>query len=323
MKKRPDHSRALSIIVPIYNEEDNIKPLYDELMQVCTSYDYEIIYVNDGSTDNSLALLNEIANQNPLCIVINLRRNSGQTAAMMAGFDHCCGDAIVLLDGDLQNDPADIPRLLEKLDEGFDLCSGWRQKRKDTWLTKKLPSMIANKVISKISGVKLKDYGCTLKAYKREVLADVQLYGEMHRFLPIYAGWQGAKTTEIAVNHRARIHGTSNYGLERIGKVILDLLVVTFLSGYSQKPIYLFGGFGLLNHFFALITFIVMIYFKFWGGKDFIATPLPLVATLFFLMGFISILLGLIAELLIRTYHESQNKPTYHVESKQNFNGGD
>jgi len=311
-------SKELSVIVPIFNEEDNINPLYEELMQVCTEYDYEIIWVNDGSTDKSAERLSAIAEKNKNCLIINLRKNTGQTAAMMAGFDHCSGKSIVLIDGDLQNDPADIPKLLEKLDEGYDLCSGWRKDRKDTLFTKRIPSKIANRIISKISGVKLKDYGCTLKAYKREVLTDVHLYGEMHRFLPIYASWQGAKTTEIEVNHRPRIHGTSNYGLERIGKVILDLLVVTFLNGYSHKPIYLFGGFGLLNHFLAFITFMIMIYLKFWGGKDFITTPLPLVAILFILMGFISILLGLIAELLIRTYHESQDKPTYVVDNIQN-----
>jgi glycosyltransferase involved in cell wall biosynthesis len=225
----------------------------------------------------------------------------------------------VPIDADLQNDPEDIPRLLEKLDEGYDLVSGWRKDRKDSAITRNFPSWVANKLISRISGVKLSDYGCTLKAYRRSIVEEVKLYGEMHRFLPIYASWAGARTTEIPVNHMPRLHGESKYGLERVFKVPLDLMVVKFLSSYSQKPIYVFGGFGLFNHLLALVTFAVMIYFKYWGDKSFIATPLPILVALFILMGFISMLIGLVAELSVRTYHESQNKSTYSIQQTINI----
>jgi glycosyltransferase involved in cell wall biosynthesis len=278
-----------------------------------------VIFVNDGSTDNSAEILEQLAAENPAIKLVHFRRNFGQTAAMMAGLDFSSGDVIVPIDADLQNDPKDIPLLLEKLDEGYDLVSGWRKDRKDSKISRNFPSWVANKLISRISGVRLHDYGCTLKAYRRSIIEDVRLYGEMHRFLPIYASWAGARTTELAVNHNAREQGTSKYGLERIFKVPLDLIVVKFLSDYSQKPIYVFGGFGLFSHLLALITFAVMIYYKFWGGKTFIETPLPMVVVLFVLMGFISMLLGLIAELVVRTYHESQDKSTYIVRTMTNL----
>lgn len=311
----------LSIVVPVYNEQDNLADFYASLLQVMQqeNYDYEIVFINDGSNDNSADILNSLAQDNPRCKVVHFRRNFGQTAAMMAGIDFSSGDVIVPIDADMQNDPADIPRLLEKLTEGYDLVSGWRKDRQDAKLTRNFPSWVANKLISRISGVPLSDYGCTLKAYRRSIIEDVKLYGEMHRFLPIYASWSGARTVEIAVNHNARVAGESKYGLERVIKVPLDLMVVKFLSSYSQKPIYVFGGFGLFSFFLAFLTFIVMVYFKFWGGKSFIATPLPLLAALFILMGVIAMLMGLIAELTVRTYHESQDKSTYTVRELLNI----
>lgn len=313
--------KQLSIIVPVYNEESVLREFSDRLMPVLEGLGtaYEVVFVNDGSTDGSAEVLAGLAAQSPRVKVINFRRNHGQTSAMMAGLDHSRGDVIVPIDADLQNDPQDIPRLLERLDEGYDLVSGWRKDRKDDRLTRNFPSWLANKLISKISGVKLHDYGCTLKAYRRDILEDVRLYGEMHRFLPIFASWAGARTTELPVTHHARKQGQSKYGLERVFKVPLDLMVVKFLSSYSQKPIYVFGGFGLLSHLLALITFGFMLYFKFWGGKSFIQTPLPLLVVLFVLMGFMSMLLGLIAELAVRTYHESQDKRTYSIKSKINI----
>lgn len=291
------------------------------IINVCShnKYSYELLFINDGSNDNTQEILDELACKDRNCKVINMKLNFGQTAALMAGITNCSGETIILMDGDLQNDPEDIPKLLEKLDEGFDVCSGWRKDRKDPYLTRKLPSQIANYLISKISGINLNDYGCTLKAYRRDIIKDIKLYGEMHRFIPIYASWVGAKTTEITVNHRPRIHGKSNYGLNRIFKVILDLIVVKFLSGYSQKPIYIFGGFGLINFLCSILSFGAMIYYKFWGEKSFVETPLPLLVVLFFLMGFFSILTGLLAEILLRTYHESQNKPTYLIKNTHNI----
>ncbi len=316
-----ESDKQLSIIVPVYNEESVLREFSDRLMPVLEGLGtaYEVVFVNDGSTDGSAEVLAGLAAQSPRVKVINFRRNHGQTSAMMAGLDHSRGDVIVPIDADLQNDPQDIPRLLERLDEGYDLVSGWRKDRKDDRLTRNFPSWLANKLISKISGVKLHDYGCTLKAYRRDILEDVRLYGEMHRFLPIFASWAGARTTELPVTHHARKQGQSKYGLERVFKVPLDLMVVKFLSSYSQKPIYVFGGFGLLSHLLALITFGFMLYFKFWGGKSFIQTPLPLLVVLFVLMGFMSMLLGLIAELAVRTYHESQDKRTYSIKSKINI----
>ena len=311
----------LTVIVPVYNEEASLNKFLENLLLVLEreKFRYEIVFVDDGSTDRSGEILESFAATNEKCKVVRFRRNFGQTAAMMAGFDYSSGDVIIPIDADMQNDPEDIPALLNKLNEGFDLVSGWRENRKDSKLVRNFPSWVANKLISKISGVKLSDYGCTLKAYRRSIVEEIKLYGEMHRFLPIYASWAGARTTEIPVHHNPREAGESKYGLERVLKVPLDLMVVKFLSSYSQKPIYVFGGFGLLNHFLALLTFGLMIYFKFWGGKSFIATPLPVLAALFILMGFISMLMGLIAELSVRTYHESQDKPTYSVGNTMNF----
>jgi glycosyltransferase involved in cell wall biosynthesis len=312
---------SLSIIVPVYDEEQNLPTVAEKLLSVLQTIgrDYEIIFVNDGSRDRSAAVLDELAATDEHIKVVHFKRNFGQTSAMMAGLDYSSGEVIIPIDADLQNDPIDIPRLLERLDEGFDLVSGWRKDRKDDTLRRNLPSWVANWIISKISGVKLHDNGCTLKAYRRSIVEDIRLYGEMHRFLPVYASWSGARTTELPVQHHPRTAGESKYGLKRIVKVPLDLLVVKFLGDYSQKPIYVFGGFGLFSHAMALLTFVVMVYYKYWGGKSFIETPLPVLAALLILMGFISMLMGLIAELVVRTYHESQDKSTYSVKTTVNF----
>ncbi len=313
----------ISVIIPLYNEEGNIDQLYGALHDVLSSLglSYEIVFVNDGSVDKSSEKLDEVAGRDPAVKVVHFRRNFGQTAAMMAGIDYATGDVLILLDADLQNDPADIPKLLEKLDEGYDVCSGWRRYRQDNPLIRNFPSRVANWLIAKISGVKLHDIGCSLKAYRKEVIKDVKLYGEMHRFVPIYATWYGAKVAEVEVSHRPRQHGTSNYGLERVVKVILDLMMVTFMEHYSQKPSYIFGGFGLFNILFSFIAFSLMLLYKFWWGVSFIRTPLPLLATMFFLIGVMSVFFGFMSEMLVRTYYESQDKPTYLVRRVRNIVG--
>lgn len=303
----------ISITIPVYNEEKNIRELYERLTRVLNkiTYDSEIIFVNDGSQDGSGKIMNEIADQDSRVQAIHFTRNFGQTAAMMAGFDFSDGDIIVPMDADLQNDPDDIPKLLEKLDEGYDICSGWRKNRQDSYIKRNLVSRIANKLISKISGVTLKDYGCTMKAYRRNVIKGVRLYGEMHRFIPIYASWEGAKIAEIPVNHHPRIHGSSSYGLERTIKVILDLIVVTFLDNYAQKPIYVFGGFGFLCFLSSISTLLYATYLKFIKGIAFILTPLPLISLMAFVTSIMCVLLGLLAEMIMRTYYESQGKRVY------------
>jgi glycosyltransferase involved in cell wall biosynthesis len=253
--------------------------------------------------------------------VIRFARNFGQTAAMSAGFEAARNDVIVPLDADLQNDPADIPKLLDKLDEGYDVVSGWRRDRKDTFITRKIPSWAANRLISEISGVQLHDYGCTLKAYRKSAIENVHLYGEMHRFIPIYAAQQGARVTELVVNHRPRVHGTTKYGLGRVPNVFLDLLLVQFLSRYGTKPMHVFGKFGLANILGAFVSFGLMVWFKFWGGKTFVETPLPSLAIMFFLVGCLSILMGLTAEVMMRTYYEASRSATYIV--RETYRDGD
>lgn len=311
----------ISIVIPIFNEEDSIAFLYQKITEALNAADFsfEVILVNDGSTDASEEKLRKLAQQDERFKIITLRRNFGQTSAMMAGFDFASGEIIVPMDGDLQNDPGDIPELAAKIREGYDVCSGWRKDRKDDAIKRKLPSRIANYLISKLSGVKLHDYGCTLKAYRSEVIKGVKLYGEMHRFIPIHACWQGAKITEIPVKHHPRTRGKSKYGMERTLKVILDLMVVMFFLTLSNKPIYIFGSFGFLNIVMAFLSFFLMVYYKYSGYASFIQTPLPQLVVLFFLMGFISILMGFLAEILMRTYYESQNKPTYLIRETINL----
>lgn len=310
----------LSIIIPLYNEEDNIEPLYAKLDTVLGSlgHPYEVILVNDGSTDDTRSRIDAVATRDERVRVVHLRRNFGQTPAMMAGIDAARGDILIPMDGDLQNDPADIPKLLAKLDEGFDVVSGWRKDRKDNPIKRNLPSRMANALISFISGVHLHDYGCSLKAYRRDIIKGVKLYGEMHRFIPIHAAWQGARVTEVSVTHHPRIHGASKYGIERTLKVILDLMTVKFLDKYAQKPMYLFGGFGLGSIALSMLFFVFMLYCKIFLNKSFIETPLPLAVVMFMLIGIVAVFMGLIAEILMRTYHESQDKPTYIVDCTRN-----
>ena len=308
----------LSLIIPVYNEAQNLPLLYASIKQVMQPIKrkWEVVFVDDGSTDESLDVLQAFVKKDPWHVrAVVFRRNFGQTAAIAAGIDHAHGDTIVLLDADMQNDPTDIPRLLTKLDEGYDLVSGWRKDRKDNQLTRTLPSRMANWVISTVTGVHLHDYGCTLKAYRRTVLGGFRLYGEMHRFIPVFAHSVGARITEIPVSHHQRKFGKANYGLERTAKVILDLFTVKFLLDYSHKPIRLFGGAGaalmLLGSADLLFLFLRRTFF----GVPAFSSPLLQIGVMFFIMGFQSILMGLIAELLARTYHESQKKPTYTVRT--------
>lgn len=306
-----DVSVSLSVVIPMYNEEENVTDLYGRLSELLDEH-AEIVFVDDGSTDQTFDRLTEVAKADPRVRVVRFRRNFGQTAALSAGIDRSRGDIIIPMDGDLQNDPSDIPRLLDKLDEGYDVVSGWRKDRKDPW-ARRIPSRIANWVISVVSGVRLHDYGCSLKAYRRSVLADVRLYGEMHRFVPIYATWQGARVAELPVKHHPRRRGKSHYGFDRTPKVILDLIVVKFLESYATKPIYVFGGFGLFSLFSGFVVGVVTLYLKFSGIRDLVSTPLPLLTALLILVGILSVLLGLVAELTVRTYYESQDKKTYVV----------
>jgi glycosyltransferase involved in cell wall biosynthesis len=305
----------LSVVIPLYNEEENVAPLLDELFAALAALGrtFEVICVDDGSRDGTWSALQAYAARAPALRLIRFRLNFGQTAAMSAGIEAARGSVIVPMDGDLQNDPRDIGHLVARLDEGFDVVSGWRKERRDRELGRKLPSRIANALISAISKVRLHDYGCSLKAYRREVLSGVKLYGEMHRFIPIYASWQGARVTEMVVNHRPRRAGKSKYGLWRTVHVVLDLFVVKFLASYATKPIYVFGGFGMLAFLAALGAFLWAVYYKLSGLKDFVETPLPLVTVMFTLVGALSLLMGLLAELVIRTYYESQGKRPYLV----------
>lgn len=307
---------TLSILIPVFNEEENISPLYDRLMTALkkTGRTYEVIFIDDGSSDGTLEILLNINQRNPNIKVISFSRNFGQTAALSAGIDFSKGDIIIPMDGDLQNDPEDIMSLLQQIEGGYDVVSGWRKDRKDPFLTRRLPSSIANKIISLIGGVYLHDYGCTLKAYRRDILKNIRLYGEMHRFIPIYAQWVGARVSEIPVHHFPRTAGSSKYGMRRIFKVILDLMVVKFLLSYSQKPIHVFGGMGLLMILGAFLSGGYAIYLKIFEEVSFILTPLPLLSVLLLMLGFLSILMGFLAEILTRTYYESQGKPTYHIK---------
>jgi glycosyltransferase involved in cell wall biosynthesis len=319
----------LSVVIPLYDEAPNLADLHARLMAALAALgrSFEIVYVNDGSRDGTDRLLDEIARGEPRVVVVHFRRNFGQTAAMAAGFDHSTGKILVPMDGDLQNDPADIGRLLAKIDEGYDVVSGWRRSRKDP-LGKKVPSKVANWIISYVSGVRLHDYGCTLKAYRREMIEGVGLYGEMHRFIPIYASYRGARVTEIEVTHHPRQRGRSHYGIERTLKVLLDLIVVKFFASYVNKPIYLFGSFGCLSLFAATLALTAAVVFKLippgtmWHDallhKDFVQTPLPVLGSLFAILGVFLVLQGLMAEMVMRTYYESQGKRVYLVRDVKN-----
>jgi len=307
----------LSIVVPLYNEEDSVELLHEELSRALLALQrpYEVIYVDDGSSDGSWLRLRQAVKADPHVRVLRFRRNFGQTAALQAGIEHSRGRILVFMDGDLQNDPADIGRLLERVDQGYDVVSGWRRHRQDGLLLRKLPSWIANHLISWVTGVHLNDYGCTLKAYRREVLDDVKLYGEMHRFIPAYASWNGAAITELAVNHRPRQFGRSKYGIWRTLRVLLDLLTVKLLGSYSTKPIYFFGSVGGVLWVLAFLAAAEVLWEKLFSPTHAQAhnNPVLLLAVFLGLLGVQSIMLGLLAELTIRTNHESRGKPTYVV----------
>ena len=313
----------LSLVIPIYNEEENLPLLMNAITAALEPLQksWEVVFVDDGSRDKSMEVLRQFAQKDPQHVrVVSFRRNFGQTAAIAAGIDHAQGGIIILLDADMQNDPADIPLLLAKLDEGYDLVSGWRKDRKDNRLTRTIPSNMANGLISWVTGVHLHDYGCTLKAYRREALEGFRLYGEMHRFIPVFAHSVGAKITELPVRHHPRKFGVAKYGLERTVKVVLDLFTVKFLLDYSHKPMRLFGGSGVLIMLVGLLDLFFLFFRRTFFNVPAATSPLLLVGVMFVIIGFQSILMGLIAELLARTYHESQSKPTYTVREMLNIN---
>lgn len=307
----------LSIVIPVFNESESLLLLQDQIHQAvssCQGLSWEVIYVDDGSRDRSPEILEELALNDPEHTrAVLLRRNFGQTAAIAAGIDHSQGEVIVLMDADLQNDPADIPLMLEKIEQGYDVVSGWREERQDIFLTRIVPSRAANWLISTVTGVHLHDYGCTLKAYRQEVLTGFRLYGEMHRFIPAYANSVGARMIELPVRHHPRKYGKTKYGLTRTMKVVLDLFTVKFLISYANKPIYLFGGTGIILIAVSLATLLFLLIRRIFFSISVTESPFFSTSMMVFILGFQSILLGLIAELLVRTYHESQKKPTYTV----------
>jgi glycosyltransferase involved in cell wall biosynthesis len=315
-----DKNPSLSLFLPVLDEEENLRPMHAKIASALDTLGKtaEVIYVDDGSTDSSLEILKDIAAKDGRVRVISLRRNYGQTAAMSAGIDAAKGEILIPMDADLQNDPADIERLLDKLDEGFDVVSGWRKNRQDKLISRKIPSQIANRIISWIGGVPLHDYGCSLKAYRRDVIQDVRLYGEMHRFIPIYASWAGARVTEIPVDHHARTMGKSKYGISRTVKVVFDLMTIKFMASYQTKPIYVFGTFGIIAFLLAAIAGVWAIVLKFYG-TSFILTPLPVITVVMVAIAVQFFLMGLLAELLVRTYHESQDKAIYAVRERIGF----
>ena len=310
-KRKPE----ISVVVPLLNEEDNIGPLYEQITQTLAGeHSYEVLFVDDGSTDNSFAVLKGLLDSDDKVRIIRFRKNFGQTAALSAGFANARGKIIVAMDGDLQNDPADIPKMIEKLNEGYDVVSGWRKKRHDHLVTRLIPSKMANWLISRITGVRLHDFGCTLKAYRKEVLDETNLYGEMHRFIPAHASWSGAKIAEMVVNHRPRTAGVAKYGLARTWKVMLDLMTVKFLGSYSTKPIYIFGGLGLATTFGALVCGLIVVYQKIAQDFSMNRNPLLVLTAIFITTTIQFILMGLLAELVVRTYHESRGRPTYVIK---------
>lgn len=322
MNKNNKTEDSLSVVIPVYNEALSLPMLHRSL---CTALDglsipWEVIFVDDGSKDNSTKILGDLTAFDPEhTSVVILRRNFGQTAAITAGIDHALGNIIVFMDADMQNDPADIPLMLEKIHQGYDVVSGWRKNRQDRYWTRIFPSQVANKLISWITGVELHDYGCTLKAYRREVITGFRLYGEMHRFIPAFASSVGARITEVEVRHHPRKYGETKYGLERTFKVILDLFTVKFLIDYAHKPMRVFGGMGLLLIFASAVVILYLMIRRLLFLVSVFTSPMLTLSVMFMIMGFQSILMGLIAELLARTYHESQHKPTYTVREVLNM----
>ncbi len=306
---------TLSVIIPLYNEEENVQILYEKLKESLTPLvkEYEILFVDDGSSDRTLSILEEIQSKDNRIVVLSLRRNFGQTAAFAAGFDFARGDIVITMDGDLQNDPADISKLLE-LTKDHDLVSGWRKKRKDPFFRRRLPSVVANWLISNVTGVKLHDYGCSLKAYRRDVIKNLKLYGEMHRFIPAVASWYGVRVAEVEVAHHPRLKGRSKYGISRTIKVVLDLITVKFLQSFSTKPIQFFGPVGIINVFLGLLISLYLSIDKIFFGHNIGGRPLLLLGVLLIIVGIQLIGMGLLGEMLVRVYHESQRKPTYVIK---------
>ena len=314
----------ISIVVPVMDEEESLRELYSGLKDVLDTLrrSYEIIFIDDGSKDKSFEILKDMAVSDEKVRVIKFRTNFGQTAALSAGFKYAMGDVIVTTDADLQNDPADIPKLLKKMDEGYDVVSGWRRKRKDKLLTRRIPSFFANKVISRITGVHLHDYGCTLKAYRKEIVKNIDLYGEMHRFIPALSKWVGASISEVAVNHFPRRYGKTKYGLSRTIAVVLDLITVRFLLSYSTKPIQIFGLLGILSGGIGFVIGAFLIVQRQVFRIALANRPLLLLAVLLIFVGIQFISMGLLGEMQARTYHESQNKPIYVVKEIVEKEGG-
>jgi glycosyltransferase involved in cell wall biosynthesis len=313
--------RKISVIVPVFNEEENLSDLNSRIISSLAKLglDFEVIYVDDGSRDRSSQLLKGFAAADPRVKAVFFHRNFGQTAAISAGIHHATGDLVVPMDADLQNDPDDIGAMIEKLDQGFDVVSGWRKGRQDPFFSKVIPSKVANWLTSYLSGVTIHDYGCTLKVYKREFLKDVVLLGEMHRFIPIYASWQGAKITEMPVTHHPRTKGVSKYGLMRVFKVLLDLVTIVFLGRYSGSPMYFFGGVGMLLLLGSILSGVAVILNKFVNGVSMIQTPLLLLTAMLIILGTQFILMGLLAEIGVRTYYEARGKPAYIVKDRVNL----
>jgi glycosyltransferase involved in cell wall biosynthesis len=312
----------LSIVLPIYNEEENISTLYTELSDILKSinYEYEIIFVNDGSHDNSMKVLIKLAKHDKNIKIINFVHNFGQTAAMSAGIKYSCGDIIIPMDSDLQNDPADIPLFLDKIQEGYDVVSGWRKNRwQGAYFSRRFPSIIANRLIGIITGIRLHDYGCSMKAYRRDFVQGVNLYGEMHRFIPAYIAWNGGRITEIAIHDRLRGGGKTHYGISRTFKVLLDLVVVKFLFKYINRPMHFFGGIGFISFSLGVIAGLSAIVLKIMHMRDFVATPLPTFSALFLIVGVQLAVMGVLAEMIMRVYYETQNKETYLIKDKINF----
>ena len=317
MRKSGDEADLpqISVVVPLLNEQDNLVQLYQETIEALEGkLSFECVFVDDGSTDDSFAILRSLQEKDERLRLIRLRKNFGQTAAMSAGFAYARGEVVVPMDADLQNDPRDIPMLVAKLDEGYDVASGWRKKRQDAALTRLLPSLVANWLIARITGVRIHDYGCTLKAYRRDVLEQIRLYGEMHRFIPALASWSGARVAECVVNHRPRTAGTAKYGLGRTFKVMLDLITVKFLGSFSTKPIYVFGGLGGLTGILGFLVGMVVIAQKVGQKMDMTGNPLLILTAVLMITTVQFVLMGLLAELLVRTYHESQGRATYVVK---------
>ena len=311
-----DDRQFISIIIPVFNESESIGYLLEEIKSVMESNEihFELIVINDGSKDNTLSVLGELTLKIKELLVISLRKNYGQTAAMSAGFDNSSGDILITLDGDLQNDPNDIPKLISQINEGYDLICGWRFKRKDKLINRRIPSLIANKLIAKVTGLKLHDYGCSLKAFKKEIIDDVKLYGELHRFLPVLANIEGARIKEVKVNHRSRKYGSSKYGIDRTFRVLMDLFTVWFMTKFLTRPMYGFGFVGIISIFISLVMSSYLIVLKIMG-EDIGNRPMLMFSLILGIAGVQLFSFGLLSELLIRTYHESQSRPIYRIRS--------